>query len=118
MAATAAIRLMTATPQASGGANPASPVIRATAEPTNPKQPLINRIQAVIVARGLKILGMFHLFSYFPGLCLMLIALIQLVNTQPHLPHLPFIERHEFLPIPALVFILLTSIFYADHDFN
>jgi hypothetical protein len=80
MAATAAIRLMTATPQASGGANPASPVIRATAEPTNPKQPLINRIQAVIVARGLKILGMFHFFSYFPGLCLMLIALIQLVN--------------------------------------
>ena len=77
MAATAAIRLMTATPQAIGGPNPASPASRATAEPANPKQPLINRIQAVIVARDLKICGMFHLSNYFPALCLILIALIQ-----------------------------------------
>ncbi len=71
MAATAAMRLITATPQASGGPSPASPAIRAAAEPAIPKQPLMNRTQAVIVARALKICGILHLFTICQhyGLC-------------------------------------------------
>jgi hypothetical protein len=124
MAATAAIRLMTATPQAIGGAKPASPASRATAEPIIPKQPLINRIQAVIVARGLKTCGMFHLFSYFPALCLILITLIQACQCRcpKYYSHLilsqnSFSRSLQFGPVNIISKVLLSLSNHLTHGF-
>ena len=59
MATTAAIRLTTAIPQTTGTSNVSPFVIRATIVNTIPKQPLTNKIEAVIEANDLKICGIF-----------------------------------------------------------
>jgi hypothetical protein len=58
MATTAEIRLNTAIPQTIGTSN-VSPLVIATTINTIPKQPLINKIEAVIDANALKIGGIF-----------------------------------------------------------